>query len=255
VTSATGAAFKPVNYVKALFRYLERYYNVDQAELVHWLIKTNEERSVQVKAILTEILEMIRQAVDRREAHKKPERPDEPRYGKAGIPEDIEIFVQNAGMVIVWPFLYQYFQRLDLMTIERQFKDEESMEKAAHMLQYMVTAQKTAPEEQLFLNKLMVGLPLDFPIHMEFEVTDEHKEITDSMLRSVADQWSMMKGAPPEQMRSTFLVRDGIIKKDGDNWLLQVEKKGFDMVLKRLPWGLVQIRVPWLEYMINVEWG
>lgn len=255
VTSNSGASFKAVDYIKALFRYLERYYKVPQFELVQFLIRKNEENAVPVKAILSEILEMVRLAEERRQVKKKPAKPDEPRYGAAGIPEDVEIFVENAGVVLVWPFLYQYFQRLGLMTEERLFKDEESMEKGAHMLQYMVTLEQNAPEEKLFLNKLIVGLPLDYPMHLEVEITDEEKQMTDSLLRSIADQWSMMKGAPPEQLRATFLVRDGIIKKDKENWLLQVEKKGFDLVLKRLPWGLAQIRVPWLEYMINVEWG
>jgi hypothetical protein len=255
VTSNSGASFKAVDYIKALFRYLERYYKVSQFEFVQWLIKKNEENSVSVKAILNEILEMIRLAEDRRQVRKKPDKPDEPRYGSAGIPEDVEIFVENAGMVMVWPFLQQYFQRLDLITEERLFKDEESMEKGAHMLQYMITKEQNAPEEKLFLNKLIVGLPLDYPMHLEVEITDDEKEMTESLLRSIADQWTMMKGAPPEQLRATFLVRDGIIKKDGENWLLQVDKKGYDLVLKRLPWGLAQIRVPWLEYLINVEWG
>ena len=129
------------------------------------------------------------------------------------------------------------------------------MEKGAHMLQYMVTKEIGAPEEKLFLNKLLVGLPLDFPMSTDVEVTEADIEVTDSLLRAVANQWSMMKGAPPDQMRATWLVRDGIIKQKEDNWLLQVEKKGFDLVLRRLPWGLVQVRVPWLEYVVDVEWG
>ena len=42
-------------------------------------------------------------------------------------------------------------------------------------------------------------------------------------------------------------------KKEND-WSLNVEKKGFDVLLGRLPWGLSTIKLPWNNHLIYVSW-
>ena len=107
----------------------------------------------------------------------------------------------------------------------------------------------------MFFNKVLVGLEIDFPLQGGIEITEEEIETTGLMMRAVCDQWSMMKGAPPQQLRDTFLVRDGTLKRDGEGWALTVDKRGYDMVLKKLPWAIGMVRLPWLEYVITVDWG
>ncbi|MEM6271164.1 MAG: contractile injection system tape measure protein [Bacteroidota bacterium] len=257
VLGVTGSAFKAVNYVRALFRYLERYYQVERLELVRFLIEKNAERSVPVKAVLTEILELMRIAAQRQQNREEPKVRQPVKPSERTLPADSEIFVENAGVVLVWPFMERFFQLLNLLNEEREFKDEEAQEKAAHMLQYLAAKEVGAPEEKLFLNKLLVGLPLDYPMNAEVEITEEEKETTESLLRAVVEQWNMMKGAPPDQLRATFLIRNGVLKQDQErNWALQVEKRGLDIILKQLPWALGQVRVPWLvDYKIEIEWG
>ena len=52
----------------------------------------------------------------------------------------------------------------------------------------------------------------------------------------------------------TFFQREGSLRKDGNDWILTVEKKAFDILLEQIPWSFRTVKLPWNKYVIHVEW-
>jgi len=57
-----------------------------------------------------------------------------------------------------------------------------------------------------------------------------------------------------EALQEAFIRRNGKLNFKGDHWLLQVEKNAMDILVDRLPWGFGIIKLPWLQFLIHVEW-
>ncbi|MGB1243487.1 MAG: contractile injection system tape measure protein, partial [Chitinophagales bacterium] len=68
------------------------------------------------------------------------------------------VYVQNAGLVLIYPFLSRYFNYLGMLK-ENKFKDEETAHRGVLLLQFLATGFSESPEHELVLNKLLCGLP------------------------------------------------------------------------------------------------
>jgi hypothetical protein len=40
----------------------------------------------------------------------------------------------------------------------------------------------------------------------------------------------------------------------GDEIMLEVEKKGVDILVKSIPWNISLIKLPWMKKPMHVEW-
>ncbi len=163
------------------------------------------------------------------------------------------IYVQNAGLVLIYPFLSRYFNFLGMLE-ENKFKDEATANRAVLLLQYLATGFSKSPEHELILNKLLCGLPLDTPVPSEIEMTDKEKEISGQMLQAIIQNWKRLNNMTVDNFRGSFILRDGKLEESEKFWQLKVEKKAWDVLLKTLPWGYTMVRLPWMEKIINVEW-
>jgi hypothetical protein len=67
------------------------------------------------------------------------------------------IFINNAGLIILHPFLQNLFTATGLVQLGN-FKDNLSKQKAVHLLQYLVNGQQQQPEYMMPLNKILCGL-------------------------------------------------------------------------------------------------
>lgn len=161
-----------------------------------------------------------------------------------------EIFIYNAGLVLLAPFLLEYLKACGVANDE-QLIDQE---RAVHYLQYLVTSEKITPEYELTLNKLLCAMPLDVPISLEVEFSAEALEQADSLLNSVIRYWEVLKNTSIESLQESFLQRPGKLSRRDDGWLLQVEQQSYDMLLEHLPWGYSIIKLPWMPEMLWVEW-
>lgn len=166
-----------------------------------------------------------------------------------------DIAVRNAGLVLCWPFLGYYFSALGLLNEKKDFIDLEARERAVFLLQYLAVKQSRAEEHYLTLNKIMVGYPLDEPISSGIEMTKKEQDISEALLINVIKQWSALKSMKPDGLRGSFIIRDGVLRQMHNGWRLIVDKKGFDLLLNKIPWSLSMIRFSWVSYMINVEWN
>jgi hypothetical protein len=187
-------------------------------------------------------------------AHKQ-ERVDAPV--KKSYKNDIdidEVFINNAGLVLLHPFLHLLFENVGY-TEKKIWMSDETRARSIALMQYMVTGAEAIPEFDLFLNKLMVGYPLEKTIPAEIRLSDFERQEADDVLRSVIKQWTALKNTSIEGLRSAFLMREGKMFTDDSGWNLKVEQKTMDILMNRLPWGLSIIKTPWMKTMMRVEWS
>jgi hypothetical protein len=181
---------------------------------------------------------------------KKSEEPQKPTLNKDGL----EIFVQNAGLILLHPFLPYLFDGLDLLNKEKRFTDEYRAFRAVHILQYLATNETATPEHELTLNKIMCGIEPDEPIPLDVQLTEAEKEECINLLHVVLERWEALKTSKPEVLQEGFLTREGRLSFKGNGWNLFIERTTLDIMLDKLPWSISMIKMPWRDDLIYVEW-
>ena len=86
---------------------------------------------------------------------------------------DERIYIPNAGLVLLWPFLSRLFANLNY-TEKGKFLTPEKRIRAIYLSQYLVGFTEDNPEYTLMLNKLLCGMELNEPIEEEIKL----KEVT-----------------------------------------------------------------------------
>lgn len=162
-------------------------------------------------------------------------------------------FIRNAGLVLLNPYLKRLFARFNL-TLNKEFISDEAREKAIHILQYLATGKEGAEEHALILNKIIVGMPLQQALKFSIRLTDEEKKICDGLLYSIITNWEALKNTSLEGLRASFFLREGSITREMQGWRMRVEKKAFDVLLKKLPWGYAMLHMPWMEIPLYTDW-
>jgi len=163
------------------------------------------------------------------------------------------IYIRNAGVVLTHPFLAFLFRRLTWME-KNTFVDEAARQKAVFLLHYVATGETVAPEYDLVLCKLLCGYPLDEPLPLTVELTDEQLTEATDMLTAIIQQWSKLQNTSVAGLREGFLQRGGKLLLQNERPLVQVEAGAIDILLDYLPWNLSVIRLPWMDGIVRVEW-
>lgn len=164
------------------------------------------------------------------------------------------LYVENAGLVLIWPYMKLLFERLDLLEGEK-FRDQAASFRAAHVLQFIVTGKTETPEHLLSLNKLLCGIPFSNPLSEGITLSDEETTLIEGLMQAVNQAWKPLSNSSIHALRETFLQREGMIIFETDRIVLKVERKsGVDALLESLPWSFSVISLPWLKKGIYVEW-
>ena len=163
--------------------------------------------------------------------------------------------VKNSGLVLLWPFMKTLFSICEYLDPKGDFKNRESRERATLLLQYLAVKSTAIEEPYLALNKVMTGFPLEESLPLEIILSDKEKDIADALLLNVIKQWPSFTNSSVENLRGSFLIRDGILTFNGKEWKLRVESKSYDLLLNKLQWGYSMIRLSWVPYIIKVEWN
>ena len=167
--------------------------------------------------------------------------------------EPDEVYVENAGLVVLWPFLGHLFERLEL-TADRKFKDGAARIRAAGLLHHLATGDLEPVEYQLPLAKVLCGIPMDEVFDFDPPVTEvEFEECAVLLEAAIANAPILGKMSIPG-FRGSFLIRKGILTTRDGAWLLRVERATHDIVLDRFPWSFAWIKLPWMEAPLCVEW-
>ena len=167
--------------------------------------------------------------------------------------ESDEIYIENAGLILLWPFLERFFETIQLVTAHN-FIDRRAAEKAALLLQFAVEADTEFSEHFLPLNKLLCGLDLLESVPTNLELSALEKEEMGTLLSAVIQNWRILKNTSIDGLRTAFLQREGILRDRHGDWLLQVQQKDYDILLDRLPWNIHLVKLPWMNTILHVEW-
>ncbi len=173
------------------------------------------------------------------------------RNGNDQLP--YEIYINNAGLILLHPFLETLFEHLGL-TIENKWINEVSQQKAVLVSEFLITGNTEFEEFNLALNKILCGINIDEIVPTYNRPDEETKTECDNLLKAVITHWEALKNTSIAGLREAFLQRNGKLTRVDDGWLLQVEQKSIDILLGQLPWGIGIIKLPWMNEMLYVEW-
>jgi hypothetical protein len=169
------------------------------------------------------------------------------------IKEEESLYIANCGLVILHPFIPQLFQTLELLDENKKLR-EELWSRALQLLQFLATGETASHEYDLLLNKILCGIPVDAPVESNVELTETEKNEAIILLQSVIQHWKILKNTSVEGLQQTFLQRQGKLSQTDTGWVLRAEQKTLDILMNQLPWGIGTIKLPWMNYFLNVEW-
>jgi hypothetical protein len=163
------------------------------------------------------------------------------------------IYVNNAGMVILHPFIHNFFKRLDLVS-EGKFIDRYARQKAVYLLNYLATGYTGAEEHELVIAKILCAWPFQETIEPEIRFSKKEQDEALNLLMAAIIQWGILKNTSATGLREGFLQRNGKLFTREDNLYLQIETSSIDMLLDHLPWSFGMVKLPWMDGILRVEW-
>jgi hypothetical protein len=181
---------------------------------------------------------------------RPPASASQPAEGVA--PADA-LYLANAGLVLLWPFVQRFADRLGLLEA-RQFRSPAAAARLAVLLQCVATADADPPEFQLPLNKLLCGLPLEAPILLDEPITSAEQDECTDLLAAVVQAAPVLRQMSADGFRQAFLQRQGQLLTQDGHWLLRVERATHDVVMDRFPWSPAIVRLPWMPRLLQVQW-
>lgn len=167
--------------------------------------------------------------------------------------ESEAVYIANAGLVLLNPFIRVLLERAGLMS-NSAFKSEEKKMHSVQLLQFCTSNSENNAEFEMVLPKILCGIEPDEPITHETPLTEEEKNLVESLLANAISQWSTLGNTSISGLQQTFLTRKGALSSGENNWELQVEQKSFDMLLDRIPWTYSLIKYPWMQKPVRTIW-
>lgn len=164
-----------------------------------------------------------------------------------------EIFIENAGLVIVNSYLPILFERFGL-TKANKFISSDHQQKAALLIQYVLLDKPPLDEHHLPFNKLLCGLPIEAPIQTSMVPTKEEMKMVHGLIQAVIEHWTSIGKSSIEGFRGSWLWRKGKLENKEEHWELHVEQNSYDMLLDRLPFSMTPIKYSWMEKPLIVNW-
>lgn len=122
------------------------------------------------------------------------------------------------------------------------------------LLQHLLYDENEFEEPALLLNKLLTGYELEEPVPLCVEINEKERELADSLLKGVMQNWDKMQNTSLRGFRQSFLIRNGVLEEGEECWQLTVEEKAYDVLLDSLPWGFSPVRFAWMPKAVYVKW-
>ncbi|MEM6807327.1 MAG: contractile injection system tape measure protein, partial [Bacteroidota bacterium] len=164
------------------------------------------------------------------------------------------IYVNNAGLVLVYPFLSHYFQKTELMDENESFHSSIAQEKAALLLHYLLYREPPKSEHELVLNKLLCGIPLAHAIDLSSRMDELAIKEGKKMLKAVINNWEALGNTDVPSLTEAFLTRKGKLEFRSSHIHLLIQKESMDILLGRIPWTLSFVKLPFMQKLIKIDW-
>jgi len=158
---------------------------------------------------------------------------------------------ENAGLVILQPFLKPFFSNIGLLNENNELTDRVL---AAHILHYLATGIEQDFEFSMVIEAYLCGLPFDEPITRSVELTEEIKSACNELLLAVLTHWTALKSNSIPLLRHEFLQRSGKLFTNEESPRIVVERRTIDILLNKIPWTISIFKLPWKKQLIYVEW-
>lgn len=177
--------------------------------------------------------------------------PEEKKDKHADIPS--EIYIPNAGLVLLHPYLPLLFGHCGL-TAENAWKDSESQMLGVLLTQYLVTGSTVFMEHDLALNKLLCGMGVTDLVNVQLELPETFTKEADNLLTQVIAHWNALGSSSISSLQVSFLQREGKLTFQDDAVHVKVDRKGWDVLLSKLPWSLSIVKNSLMKNVIYVDW-
>lgn len=168
------------------------------------------------------------------------------------VDENNGYYVQNAGLVLIHPFMKNLFIYCNL--IDAKTQKLINPELCIHLLHYIATGKTNQPESDMLFEKFLCNIPLQQSISRHVKLSKKHKTHAKKVIEAIQQNWSAMKISSPELIQHEFLQRSGKLVLDNDNYTLTIERKTQDILLDKISWGISFIKLPWQDQFIYVNW-
>jgi hypothetical protein len=269
-SAAISSAQSDVIFIGEILAKIISHFEIPVTAALIRKVKSSFENAVEaaVKKLLADTVEAEQKRKNKKE---EPEEIIQPKK-KEELPETPEvdegIYIENAGLVILAPYLPGFFRNLGLVT-GKEFVDDDAKWKAVHLLQWLVEGGREKEEEKqedekerteltehdLVLNKIICGIDIAEPVPVSFELSENEKEEGIKLLKAVIGNWTIISRISVMSLQTTFLVKEGKLRRMEKDWHLFIHRdSAIDMLIDKLPWGISMTRFPWNKETIYVEW-
>lgn len=160
-------------------------------------------------------------------------------------------YVQNAGLILLHPFVKELFKKCDLLDENNQITNKEL---ATHILHYAATKKENDFEHTMLFEKFLCNLPLQQSIRREVSISAFQKQQVEEAIQTVVHYWEALKNTSSDIVRTEFLQREGKLDLTDNNPKLSIERKAQDILLDKIPWNISIVKIPWHEKLIYTNW-
>ncbi|MGV3347134.1 contractile injection system tape measure protein, partial [Enterobacteriaceae bacterium LUAb1] len=161
--------------------------------------------------------------------------------------------IGNAGVVMLWPLLPQFFAQLEL-TEKQHFISESTRWQAIACLDWLVWGDPNPQAGRLMLNQLLCGIAPESAPLASSPLSERQRQWIDSWLTTTGQQLPGWQKLSLTDMRQLFLQRSGEILNRLPSWQLSVKPEAYDFLLRELCWPVTLVSLPWLEQPLTIIW-
>lgn len=183
-------------------------------------------------------------------AYQDMMKPTKPQTSADVSMIDIKISANNVGLFILHPFLKEFFREAGIL-IDREIVNPD---KGVQLLHYLATGNDTCKDIAVQTEKIIIGIPLYQPIFGGNSISEKEKNLCDALLKAILKHWTVLEKSGIDTLRSMFLIRQGTIEFKGKNIHIEADHLAQDILLKKLPWGLGMVLLPWFKGMFQINW-
>lgn len=185
------------------------------------------------------------------EAHKPSRQESAAQHSTAD--DGAAYYHHTAGLVLVWPFIRRLLARLAYLDEEGAFVDREHQLRAVMLLYYLCTGEQACIEPELPLCKLLCDVHPEEPVPVALELTEAEETEVRRLLGAVLAANPRVAKTGIDSFRANFMLREGVLKRQADHWLMQMEYKTHDILLQAFPWSWSAIKFPWTREPLLVQ--
>jgi hypothetical protein len=163
--------------------------------------------------------------------------------------------IPAAGLVLVHPFLPAIFAEFGLFDGASQEIRPRDLSRAAALLHCIAYGDTEVHEYQLGISKILLGRSLDDAVLLrEGLLEPAQRGECEALLKAMIGHWPALRDTSADGLRSSFLQRNGLLRRTDRGFHLLIESASFDVLLNFLPWSISIIKLPWMPRPLFTDW-